>query len=298
MTILITGTSGFIGGRLLPRLVERFGKDGVAALSSRPIADGRSLRYAPDTFDVAAADVPRLDAVETLILAGAFTPKSGAEANHVALSGGNIRSTEAILSHAWPSLRRIVYLSTLDVYAPAPNLSERSATEPETLYGWSKLYGEKVVSAFAKQRGIEATVLRIGHVYGPGEEKYAKFLPRAVQNVVNGDPVELWGTGEDLRSLIYIDDVVAAVIKSLEVEGLPGVINVVGGHPRSLKAILAALEQACGHPIEIRQMPSTAPRKDFVFDTELLRAHLLPVETDFVDGLRAELAHMAGKASA
>lgn len=291
MTILVTGASGFIGGRLLGRLAQATDAPLVLAMSSRPVADCRTVRYTPDRFEIADGE-GLLDDVQTIVHAGAFTPKSGAEANDIARSGSNIRFTEHLLDRPWPSLRRIVYLSTLDVYAQAARLDEASPTIPDTLYGWSKLYGEQMVAAFGKQRGLSSTVLRIGHVYGPGEEQYAKFLPRAIRSVLTGEAVELWGSGEDLRSLIYVDDVIHAIAASLDRPAMPDVVNVAGARARSLNEILASLALALGRDFEIRRRPGSAPRRDFVFDTNRLQTHLLPTETDFVEGLAAELAHM------
>lgn len=292
MKVLLTGSSGFIGGHLLKAARARWGDADVTALSSRPSETGKCLVYGPDfnldnASRVAAADT------ELLIHAGAFTPKNGAAANDIDACNGNIAFTGMLLGVPMPALRKVVFLSTLDVYAPASGpLSETSAVQPASLYGWSKLYGEQMVEHAAAQRGVSAQVLRIGHVYGPGEERYAKFLPNAMRNIVNGKPVELWGEGRELRSLIYIADVVQAILAAAELPASPGVINVVGDRALSVRAVLERAIALSGRDIPLTQRAFDGKTRDFVFDTRKLKQHLLPEETDLDQGLRAELAHM------
>ena len=291
MKLLLTGVSGFIGKRLLDAACDAWGDDNVIALGSRPAARGRALVYGPGGVLDARAAAAAAEA-EVLLHAGAYTPKNGAQANALDGCNGNITFTANLLGLDLPRLRHAIYLSTLDVYGPADTLSESSPTQPASLYGWSKLYCEQMVHQFAAQRGIAALVLRIGHVYGPGEEQYAKFLPNAIRNILAGKDVELWGEGRELRSLIYIGDVVAAVLAAVGRDGLPPVINVVGGQPLSVRTLLERAIAVSGRPVGLAQRAFAGAPRDFVFDTTLLRTHLLPTETPLDDGLRAELAHM------
>ena len=291
MKLLLTGVSGVIGKRLLDAACDAWGDDNVIALGSRPAARGRALVYGPGgVLDAESAAVAA--EAEVLLHAGAYTPKNGAQANALEGCNGNITFTANLLGLDLPKLRQAIYLSTLDVYGPADTISESSPTQPASLYGWSKLYCEQMVRQYAAQRGIAALVLRIGHVYGPGEEQYAKFLPNAIRNILAGKDVELWGEGRELRSLIYIGDVVAAVLAAVGRDGLPPVVNVVGGQPLSVRALLERAIAVSGRPVGLAQKAFAGTPRDFVFDTTLLRTHLLPAETPLDDGLRAELAHM------
>ena len=62
---------------------------------------------------------------------------------------------------------------------------------------------------------VENMNLRIGHVYGPGEEEYKKVIPITIKKILDNKPLQLWGDGSDLRSFIFIDDVVNSIVKSL-----------------------------------------------------------------------------------
>jgi len=290
-TVLLTGTSGFIGSGLLDSACAAWGEEQVIVLSSRPARRGRSIVYDQD-FRLDAAGRALAAQAQLLLHAGAYTPKSGATANDLPGCNGNIRFTAELLQLDLPRLEKIVFLSTLDVYAPAACISEDSPVGPDSLYGWSKLYCEQMVGQYAHQRGLVAQLLRIGHVYGPGEEQYAKVLPNAIRNIVAGQPVELWGEGRELRSLIYIGDVLAAIMAAAALPQSLGVTNIVGGQPLAIRALLEKVIALSGQPVELVQRSFNGTPRDFVFDTSKLKAHLLATETPLEQGLLAELAHM------
>ena len=97
MKLLITGASGFIGSRLLTAACAAFGVDNVIAFSSKKIDACQSIVYSGPDFNLSPADHALLATVEVLIHAGAFTPKSGPEANALEKCNGNIHFTEKLL---------------------------------------------------------------------------------------------------------------------------------------------------------------------------------------------------------
>lgn len=292
MKMVITGTSGFIGSRLLQAARFAYGA-GVTAFSSRK-TEGSHIIYSGELgFGLDPAELALVEEADVLIHAGAFTPKSGAEANRLAGCNGNITFTEKLLALPWENLKKIVFLSTVDVYANVyGTICEDTPTMPASLYGLSKLYGERMVNLYATERGIMSQVLRIGHVYGPGEEKYAKVLPKAIQHIVDGKGVEMWGEGKELRSFIYIDDVVTAILKAIELKDEPGVINVVSENAISIRDLLEKLIAIGGCNTGIVQREYSGVARDYVFDSAKLRHYLLREETNFSAGLKEEFLHV------
>ena len=291
MKVVITGTTGFIGGHLLKAARALHGTD-VAAFSSVPFAGNHIVYHSKEDFGLSSAAISLIKEADVLIHAGAFIPKSGAEANQIFKCNGNITFTEKLLELPWDRLKKVVFLSTVDVYANVNEaISELTPTVPPTLYGLSKLYGEKMVELYAAERGITSQVLRIGHVYGPGEEKYAKVLPKAIQNILTGKDVELWGEGKELRSFIYIDDVVSAILKAVELQGDPGIINVVSGNIISIRELLDKLIAIGNRGVGVILREYSGATRDYVFDNSKLKRYLLPEESDFMDGLQAEFRY-------
>jgi UDP-glucose 4-epimerase len=292
MKIVITGTSGFIGSRLLQTARAIYGFN-VTSFSSRH-SEGSHIVYSNRAdFGLASADLALVEEAEVLIHAGAFTPKSGADANLVRSCNENITFTEKLLDLPWQNLKKIIFLSTVDVYGNVDEpISEATTTVPTSLYGFSKLYCERMVTLHAAERSLDSHILRIGHVYGPGEEKYAKVLPKAIQNILAGKDVELWGEGKELRSFIYIDDVVTSVLKAVELQEDPGVINVVGGTAIAIRELLEKLIVIGGRKTGVSRREFSGVTRDFVFDNTKLKRYLLPEEYDFAAGLQVEFDHI------
>jgi len=294
MKILLTGVSGFIGGHLFSSLVETFGQDSVVALTSKKLSYVDCVVY--KSVDHFGLDKNKFDDITNIIHAGAFTPKDSQQANGINLCNGNIEYTKELLSFSYSSLVKFINISSSDVYRnkDAP-ISEESEIKPISLYGYSKLYCEEMVKYFGRQKNIEFINLRLGHVYGPGEEKYKKVLPVTVQNILEGKPLELWGDGSDLRSFIFIKDVVRTIVNALTSDAKNIDINVVSGSPISIKDILDKVIEISGKKVEINQRVSDYQKRDLVFDNKVLLSTVLEKETDLITGLKAEYEYMKYK---
>ncbi len=287
MKILLTGASGFIGGKLLAALIEKYGSNAVIALTSKKITGVNCLIY--KSFSDFGLDSDCFNEITHVIHAGAFIPKDAQQANNINMCFESINYTKVFLSYEFKSLLKLINISTIDVYASIEDeLSEGSKVEPVSLYGSSKLYCEEMVKAFSAQRNISYMNLRIGHVYGPGEEKYKKVLPIAIKNIIENNPVELWGDGSDLRSFIFIEDVIESILNSLEVSEENLDINVVSGNSVSIHDLLHKIIEVSGKQVQLHKRSSNHKKRDLVFDNSLLLKILLKEETDLMQGLKIE----------
>lgn len=294
MKVLLTGASGFIGGHILTALIERYGKSAVLALTSKRINNVNCVTY--NSFSDFGLDRSYFNDITHIIHAGAFTPKNAVQSNDLDGAFSNISYANKMLSYELASLKVFVNLSTLDVYASAEQkLSEKSKIEPVSLYGSSKLYCEKMIKFFSEQRSISYMNLRIGHVYGPGEEKYQKVLPVAIRNILEHKPLELWGDGSELRSFIFIGDVVESVLNSLESSEKNLDVNVVSGVAISIRELLSKIIEVSGQQVKINKKDSSHEKRDLLFDNDLLLGTLLKKETDLMEGLKIEYNYMKDK---
>jgi nucleoside-diphosphate-sugar epimerase len=130
--------------------------------------------------------------------------------------------------------------------------------------------------------------LRIGHVYGPGEEAYLKIIPETFKKIINKESVKIWGTGEDLRSFIYIDDVVEATINAIDLDEEVGVINVVGSQAISIKELVSKIIDITGHNHTIEYISTNEKPRNLSFNNSKLVKYLLKKETDLDVGLTNE----------
>lgn len=294
MKILLTGASGFIGKHLLPALIKRFGDDSVIALTSNQIPDVNCLVYqSVENFNL---EKNSFDDITHVIHAGAFIPKDSKQANNIFSCSESIEYTKHLFSYDFKELIKFINVSTVDIYASSNEpISEISNIDPISLYGSSKLYCEKMAKAFSVQRGISHMNLRIGHVYGPGEEKYKKVVPIAIEDILKDKPLELWGKGDDLRSFIYIEDVIDSIINSLDSTLQNLDINIVSGKAISIHDLLYTIIDISGEIVEVKRIESNHEKRDLVFDNTLLLSTLLNKETDLIEGLTKEYNYMKAK---
>ncbi|AZB01085.1 SDR family oxidoreductase [Chryseobacterium joostei] len=289
--LLLTGASGFIGKHLLSLLIEKYGRDNIVCLTSQPITECRYLLHNNYQFESDFFLKNGFQNIETIIHAGAFTPKKGSEANNIQSSNSNIFNTDKLLNASLPYLKKFIYLSTLDVYDNEEIISECTLEKPTSLYGHSKLYSEKMVESWGKENNKSVQILRIGHVYGPGEEAYQKIIPITIHNILAEKPVQIWGTGEELRSFIYIKDIVKAIAESIYLKDV-GVINLVGSRAISINDLVNTIKLISNKDITIEKIAVEKKGKDFVFDSSKMNTFLLQKETSLEKGLKEEFEYM------
>ena len=292
MKLLMTGATGFIGSRVLEKIISLYGADSVAALSSGTVPGVRTIPANGYSFGMDYLENNGCRDVDTVLHLGAFIPKSAADANNAERTDENIANTRALLAASLPELKHFVYISTADVYsASAGTITEESPTEPETLYGLSKLKCEELVSRHCTEKNIDCTILRLGHVYGEGEEKYKKVMPVMIKNAINGKNLCIYGTGQAGRTYIYIDDAVSAIVNALSLNG-QCVINIAGDEVITVAQLAEKIARLAENRVHIEYVSSQATERSYIYDNSKMKAMLLRGLTPFDEGLRREYEHM------
>jgi nucleoside-diphosphate-sugar epimerase len=136
--------------------------------------------------------------------------------------------------------KRIFYSSSACMY-PAhnqedpdnPNCAEDSAypANPDSEYGWEKLFSERLYLAFARNYGFQVRIARYHNIFGPkgtwngGREKAPAAICRKVAEVDDGGEIEVWGDGSAIRSYTYVDDMVDGIYRLTQSE-LEGAANI------------------------------------------------------------------------
>jgi UDP-glucose 4-epimerase len=292
--VLITGASGFIGRHLLKTLIQQKGAANILFLTSKPIDDCPYILHDNYEIDSALFENRGLDDVTEVIHAGAFTPKKGSQANDVENCYANIRSTHLLLQALPKSVERFILLSTLDVYGITDqSITEHSVISPSSLYGHSKYYCEKALECWAKANDKIIQILRIGHVYGPGEEIYQKIIPETMRKLLRKEAPQIWGKGEELRSFIYVEDVVKMIMNTLKIDTYSGPINIVSENAIKINQLVEMLIRISGLNILPAYLPSVAIPKNLVFDNFRMREILGAEQTTLQEGLTNEWNYMS-----
>jgi len=102
-----------------------------------------------------------------------------------------------------------------------PNCAEDSAypANPDSEYGWEKLFSERLYMAYARNYGIESRIARYHNIFGPmgtwqgGREKSPAAICRKIAYAKNGDSIEIWGDGNQTRSFLYIDECIEGTLR-------------------------------------------------------------------------------------
>lgn len=297
-SVLVTGSTGFIGSRLVTHLVEEGATVWTLARTRSNLipAQVTQIECALEALTSEVWSDLSLPNFDVLFHLGGFTPKEGATANDLeSCFTANILGTRQLLNSIRPIPNKVVFSSTLDVYAPHDPrgvLCEDSAVGPKTLYGSSKLFCEDFIQHWADGHRIDFVCLRYGHIYGPGEGAYKKLIPETIKGYLTGSPPTLYGDGAALRDLLYVDDAVEATIRASALEG-NATLNIVSGHSVSVRSVVEEIARLIGVPARINFRPEETPGRSYKFDNKLM-AKLLGVWplTQLSTGLKREIDSM------
>jgi nucleoside-diphosphate-sugar epimerase len=295
----ITGGAGFIGSHLAEGFV-RAGYD-VRIIDNLTSGNMSNLASIEGQVDYRKVDLRDLDGLieafqgVSIILhhAGiASVPLSFEDPVHI--HDVNVTGTLNVLaagirSHA----RRIVNASSSAVYGEnAAELQNESALpSPLSPYGFSKWMSELYAAQFAKVAAIETVSLRYFNVFGPRQNLdggYAAVIPAFIRKLADGLRPVIFGDGTQTRDFTFVENVVAANLRAVQVP-LPRhtILNVATGVRISLNELLSVLNEIFGSQIKpINQLERPGDIKDSCADTRLSEKLLGDYKvTEFREGL-------------
>ncbi|MBI1383827.1 MAG: NAD-dependent epimerase/dehydratase family protein [Rhizobiales bacterium] len=273
-TALVCGAGGFIGSHLVKRLKrEGFWVRG-ADLKFPEFAETEA-----DDFVIADLREPdncrgivdrRFDEVYQLAadMGGAgyiFTGEHDAAIMHNSAMI-NLNMLEACKNR---NVKRVFYSSSACMYPEhnqtdplAPVTREDSAypANPDSEYGWEKLFSERLYLAYSRNYGMQTRVARYHNIFGPegtwtgGKEKAPAAFCRKIAEIEEGGTIQMWGDGEQTRSFLYIDECLEGTIRLTRSEcRVP--VNIGSEEMVSINQLAMMVADVAGKRIDIEHIP-------------------------------------------
>jgi nucleoside-diphosphate-sugar epimerase len=152
-------------------------------------------------------------------------------------------------------VRRIVNASSSSVYGNTGELPrvETQAPDPISPYAVAKLAAERFCTSFSRVYGMEIVSLRYFNVFGPRQDptsQYAAVVPRFISAVAAGEPVTIYGDGEQSRDFTFVDNVVGANLLAADAPGVGGeILNIATGSSVTVNALADAIGALVGKPV-------------------------------------------------
>lgn len=304
MNVLITGGAGFIGSHLVEHMLAAGNAvrvlDNLSTGKRENLPAHTQLEFVQGDIrdrDLVFKSVRGMDAIVHLAaVASVQASVDDPTGTHATNFDGTLLLLEAARHE---HVRRLLYASSAAVYGDNTRLPlvEDEILNPLSPYAADKLAGEYYLRFYHANFGIETTAFRFFNVFGPRQDPsspYSGVVSIFIDRVTRGEPVTIFGDGQQTRDFVYVGDLVKLLMHALtRAEAVGQVINVGRGIQCSLLELLETLEKLTGKPVERRF--EAARLGDIVYScadiSRLVRLLGKAPETDIATGLGAILRH-------
>src|SRR5580704_941756 len=227
MRYLVTGGAGFIGSNMVDELVRRGHQ--VVVLDDLSAGTEENLARVRQKIDLRIGSIVDLATVQSAckgvdyvihLAARTFVPRSvkdPLETNRVNIDG----TLNVLVAARDAKVRRIVYAASSSAYGEVPTLPKVETMQPAPIspYGVTKYVGELYAQVFGRVYDLENACVRYFNVFGPRQDprsQYSGVLSRFMLAVIQGQPLVVYGDGEQSRDFTYIENVVDQTLRACE----------------------------------------------------------------------------------
>ncbi len=278
--VLVTGGAGMIGSNLVKRLVQDSGHEVRVADSlwrgkreylndeqGNPVIDMTCSFFELDLRNPAACGTAVKGIDEVYHLADVVAGIKYVFANQTEVFHDNaLIDTNMLKAASQAGVRRFLYIGTACSYpkkmqfgVEAPPLVEEDIlpAEPESAYGWSKLFAELQTELYGQETEMQTGVLRLHNVYGTPTDfsaEKSQVIPSLIVKAIRypAEPFVVWGSGMQGRSFVHVADVVDALVLMMS-KGLGnGAIQIGTSYCTSIRQLAEVIVEFSGKRIDIR----------------------------------------------
>lgn len=305
MNVLITGGAGFIGSNFVHLLRRERPDWQITVIDKMGYAGNKaSLEGVIEDITFVEGDICDQTLIDDLISKNDLVIHFAAEShNDNSLNDpwpfveSNLIGTYRILEAVRKHNKRMHHISTDEVYGDLelddPNkFNENTRYNPSSPYSSTKAGSDMLVHAWVRSFGIHVTISNCSNNYGP-RQHIEKFIPRQITEVLEGRKPKLYGTGEQVRDWIHVDDHNSAVLTIVE-KGQSGHVYLIGADgEKDNKSVVELILKDMGKDPSDYEHVNDRPGHDmrYAIDSSKLINELgwQPQYTSFEDGLRATI---------
>lgn len=243
MNILVTGGLGFIGSNLVS-ILKILGYNVITL----DLKDGADYQ-----LDISKDDLTQIkENIDVIYHLAAQPFGKGSELDPILDVDYNVKGTLNICYLAkYKNIKHLIYTSTMAVYGDNEFASENDILDPLSNYAVSKLSGEFYVKKFSKETNFKYTILRLWNTYGPGQDisnEYKGIVSAFTTQILKGNYIKVTGSLDRFRDIIYIEDVIKALIHSLSLI-YSDTYNVSTGKKTTIKELIENIILVCNKNI-------------------------------------------------
>jgi len=281
MKNLITGGAGFIGSHLADYLLKEGEEvvilDDLSTGSFENIKhniENRKFRYYIGKVEDRRLFERIIESVDRIYHLAAAVGVQLIVEDPVRTIENNINSTQVVLEHAVTYGKPVLVASTSEVYGRSDKLPFSEDDEvvygPTSRFRWSyaisKAVDEFLFLAYNRQKGLPGVVVRLFNTVGPRQTgRYGMVLPRFVKQALTGEPITVYGSGEQTRCFGHVLDIVPALrnlMKTKKAQGL--VVNIGNDEEISINELAEKVRKRVNPKVEIVRLPyETVMGKNF-----------------------------------
>ena len=239
MKILVTGGTGFIGTRLVDKLIE-LGHD-VVILDNKEGKINKKSKYVKGDIGKKIDIEKAIKDCRVVFHLAALVDARGKDKDEMFKI--NFTGAKNVFSAAIKNRCKIIFTSTAAVYGDAYLAKEDTPCKPLSYYGRSKLESEKLLDK-------NSFIVRLFNVYGPGGKVAMNSF---CKNVIENKPVNIYGDGKQTRDFVYVSDVVEALILGMRNNGI---YNVGSGTEITVKELIEKIEKISGEKAKLNYLPA------------------------------------------
>jgi len=230
---------GFIGNKVIDKLADSGRYDEIDVFD---LEFGKDLRNRQQVFEA-------IKGYDKVILMAAIANLNDFEADPLLGMDVNVGGLINVANSCMVLKKKLYFISTCCVYGNTKELpsSEKAHVAPSEIYAAAKYAGEWIIKGYQKSYDLDYVILRLATCYGPGMR--AALAPAVfINQIKRGEPITIHGSGEQTRTLTYIDDLVDGIVTVINSDVMNETFNISTEEERSVNELVEIIKQEMGVP--------------------------------------------------